>query len=163
MKRLFLGMFLFVTVTFNLFAQSPGRKNLGFGIILGEPTGVTVKYWTEYDNAFVFDLGSSYFGSPRFDVGYLWHFNAFNSDIANLYAGPGLALGFGEGNGFWDKSFRETSGTEIGVRGVFGVNILPRRTPLELFGEIGVLVGITPDFGSGIDGAIGIRFYPSLN
>jgi len=163
MKKYLLGILFVATVTFNLFAQSPGRKNLGFGIILGEPTGVTVKYWTDFDNAFVFDLGSSYFGSPRLDADYLWHFNAFNSDMANLYAGPGLALGFGEGHGFWDKTFRANSGTALGIRGVFGVDVLPRRTPLEIFGEIGVLVGLTPDFGSGIDGAIGIRFYPSLN
>ncbi len=162
MKNLLLGIFLITIITTNLFAQSPGRKDLGFGIILGEPTGVTVKYWTNYDNAFVFDLGSSYFGSPRLNADYLWHFNVFNSDIANLYAGPGLSLGFGEGYGFWDKNFRVNSGTEVGVRGVFGVNILPRRTPLEIFGEIGVLVGLAPDFGSGIDGAIGLRFYPNL-
>ncbi len=163
MKKYLLGILFVATVTYNLFAQSPGRKNLGFGIILGEPTGVTVKYWTDFDNAFVFGLGSSYFGSPRLDADYLWHFNAFNSDMANLYAGPGLALGFGEGHGFWDKTFRANSGTALGIRGVFGVDVLPRRTPLEIFGEIGVLVGLTPDFGSGIDGAIGIRFYPSLN
>ncbi|MHB8578633.1 MAG: hypothetical protein ACYDA4_02090 [Ignavibacteriaceae bacterium] len=163
MKKLLLGVFFVGIVTCNLLAQSPGGKNWGFGIILGEPTGVTFKYWTENDNAFVFDLGSSYFGSPRLDADYLWHFNAFNTDIANLYAGPGLALGFGKGNGFWDKTFRTNGGAALGIRGVFGVNILPRRTPLEIFGEIGVLVGLTPDFGSGIDGAIGIRFYPSLN
>lgn len=160
MKKILLGMFLIATVTGSLFAQSPGRKNWGLGVVLGEPTGLSVKYWTNYDNAFVFDLGSSYFGSPRLGADYLWHFNAFNSDMANLYAGPGLALGFGEGHGFWDRTFRTNTGTALGVRGVFGVDILPRRTPLEIFGEIGVLVGLTPDFGSGIDGAIGIRFYP---
>ncbi|MHB1687012.1 MAG: hypothetical protein ACYCVH_06545 [Ignavibacteriaceae bacterium] len=160
MKKFLLGICLVAVIAGHSFAQSPGRKNLGFGIVLGEPTGATLKYWTSYNNAFVFDIGSSYFGSPRFDADYLWHFNAFNSDIANLYAGPGFALGFGAGNGFWDRTYRTTSGAALGVRGVFGVDVLPRRTPLEIFGEIGVLVGLTPDFGSAIDGAIGIRFYP---
>lgn len=144
----------------DIFAQSPGGKDLGFGVMLGDPAGLTLKYWPNRVNAFVFDLGSSYFGSPRLNADYLWHFNAFESDIANLYAGPGVALGFGSSGGFWDRSFRSESNAALGVRGVFGVNILPRRTPLEVFVEVGVLVGLTPDFGSGIDGAIGIRYYP---
>jgi len=160
MKKLLLALSFVVMLGVSSYAQSPGGKDLGFGVMLGDPAGLTLKYWPNHVNAFVFDLGSSYFGSPRINADYLWHFNAFESDIANLYAGPGVALGFGNSGGFWDRSFRNDNNTALGVRGVFGVNILPRRTPLEVFVEIGVLVGLTPDFGSGIDGAIGIRYYP---
>ena len=165
MKKLIFILSSFIVLLFysNSFAQKPGGKNLGFGILAGDPTGLTVKYWSAPENAWVFDIGSSYFGSPRIGVDYLWHFNAFNSRLVNLYAGPGGVLGLGEGHGFLYKNgdgFYNRTGTGFGVRGVFGVNFLPERTPLEIFVELGVLVGIAPDFGSAVDGAIGIRFYP---
>lgn len=154
---MFMSLFLFE----NVYAQSPQNKKFGFGIMLGDPTGGTVKIWTQPANAFVIDLGSSYFGSPRLGADYLWHFNAFNSRIANLYAGPGAVLGFGEGSGFWykDKFIRTGGSVGVGIRGVFGVDVVPQRTPLEIFGEIGVLVGFSPS-GSSVDVAIGLRFYP---
>jgi hypothetical protein len=147
----------------SLNAQSPNGKNFGFGIVLGDPTGVTIKYWTQSTNAFVFDLGASYFGSPRIGVDYLWHFNAFNSSEVKLYAGPGAVLGIGEGDGFWYKDkegFLHRDDSGIGVRGVFGINFIPRTTPLEIFVELGTLVGLAPDFGAAVDAALGFRFYP---
>ncbi len=157
-------MFVFLlTSSQNIFAQSPQGKRFGFGIMVGDPTGATLKFWTENNNAFVVDIGSSYFGSPRIGGDYLWHFNAFHSRIANLYAGPGVALGLGTGHGFWysDEGFyAHHSGADLGVRGVFGVDVVPENNPLEFFFEIGVLVGLAPDFGSAVDAALGLRFYP---
>lgn len=157
--------FLFIFYSSVVFAQSPGGKSFGFGIILGEPTGGTLKFITSYENAFVVDIGTSYYGSPRINVDYLWHFDAFNSNIALLYAGPGGVIGIGEGRGFWykdknDRFYRESNNVGIGMRGIFGINVIPERTPLEFFLEFGVLVGFVPDFGSGVDAALGMRFYP---
>ena len=166
MRKLFvLAIVFFLLINSqNIFAQqSPQGKQFGFGIMLGDPTGATLKIWTENENAFVIDIGSSYFGSPRLDGDYLWHFNAFHSNIAQLYAGPGVAIGFGNGHGFWynDNGFYvRDNGAGLGVRGVFGVNVIPRNDPLEFFFEVGVLVGIAPDFGSAVDAALGLRFYP---
>jgi hypothetical protein len=164
-KLLFIVTVLLVLTSTEGFAQRiGGGDNFGFGIVLGEPTGLTAKYYTNSREALVFALGASYFGGPRIGVDYVWHFDAFNSDVTKLYAGPGLALGFGENRGFWykkdDKFVRSSTDLGLGVRGVFGVNFIPRRTPLEFFLELGVLIGLAPDFGSGVDAAIGMRFYP---
>ncbi len=141
---------------------SPGGKEFGFGIMVGDPLGATLKFWSQKDKAFVVDVGASYFGSPRIGVDYLWHFNAFNSPIANLYAGPGGVIGVGEGNGFWykDKYDRKSGNVGIGARGVIGVNLLPMDTPIEAFFELGVLIALAPEFNSGIDVGLGVRFYP---
>jgi len=141
---------------------APENKKFGFGIILGDPTGGTAKLWLNRENALTFSLGSSFFGSPRIGVDYLWHFDAFETDIVNLYAGPGGIIGFGEGDGFWYKKRFVRTGNGIGLagRGIFGIDVVPRRTPLEIFFELGVLLAIVPDFGSAVDAAIGIRFYP---
>ncbi len=146
----------------NINAQSPQGKNFGFGIIVGDPTGGTLKFFTQRNNAFVIDFGASYFGSPRIGVDYLWQFNAFNSNIANLYAGAGGTIGFGRGNGFYykDRYLREKSNVGLGARGIFGVNVIPLRTPLEFFFEVGVLLSVAPDFGSSADIGLGMRFYP---
>ncbi|MFZ0454732.1 MAG: hypothetical protein WCE54_14570 [Ignavibacteriaceae bacterium] len=158
---------IFITLLFcvffpNTYAQRPQGKDFGFGIIVGDPTGGTLKFFSNRNNAFVVDFGASYFGSPRIGVDYLWQFNAFNSDIANLYAGAGGTIGFGRGNGFYykDKYIREKSNVGLGARGVFGVNVIPRRTPLEFFFEVGVLLGVAPDFSSSADVGLGMRFYP---
>lgn len=166
LSYIILTAFLITINTADLKAQSPNNEDFGFGLILGDPTGATLKFWTQRSNAFVIDVGASYFGSPRIGVDYLWHFDAFKSDIAYLYAGPGGVIGFGEGRGFYYKDkndkfyFRDDDELGLGVRGVFGVNVIPRDTPIETFFEIGVLMGLVPDFGTGIDAAIGIRFYP---
>jgi len=165
MRKLFvLAVTIFIIISSqSIFAQSPQGREFGFGIMLGDPTGATLKFWTNYENAFVVDIGSSYFGSPRIDGDYLWHFNAFRSNIVKLYAGPGVAIGLGNGHGFFynDEGFYvRTGGAGLGVRGVFGVNVIPQTTPLEFFFEVGLLVGIAPDFGSAVDAALGLRFYP---
>jgi hypothetical protein len=167
MKNLIcLILFILIIQTYSSYAQGPYQKKFGFGIILGEPTGLTGKYWINFQNAFEFNIGTSYFGRPRIDFNYLWHFNAFRSSIVKLYAGPGAVLGFGEGNGYWyewrGNRFFYRTGNEIGlaVAGLFGLNIIPRETPLEIFLEGGILVGLAPGFGSGGDLAIGLRFYP---
>jgi hypothetical protein len=165
MRKIFLAAasLLILTTSQTLFAQAPQGKDWGFGIMVGDPAGITVKYWTKSENAFVFDLASSYFGSPRFSADYLWHFDAFHSRIAKLYAGPGAALGFGKGHSFYysdDGTLVRDNNAGLGVRGVFGVSIVPRDTPLDIFFEVGLLIGIAPDFGSAVDASLGIRFYP---
>ena len=70
-----------------------------------------------------------------------------------------------EGRGFYYTEhhgfyFRSDNSAGLGVRGVFGINVIPRTSPLEFFLELGLLVGLTPDFGSAGDVGIGMRFYP---
>jgi len=164
-KKYVLAAFLFIVISSqSLFAQSPEGRQWGLGIMVGDPVGLTVKDWISPENAFVFDVGSSYFGSPRFDVNYLWHFNAFRSRVATLYAGPGAALGFGASHSFYYTNngtlFRVDNNTGLGVRGVFGLSVIPQNSPLDVFFEVGLLIGLTPDFGAAVDASLGIRFYP---
>jgi hypothetical protein len=164
-KILFITLILVSVISDISFSQSPESKNFGFGVILGDPTGLTLKFWTQRNNALVIDVGASYFGSPRVGVDYLWHFDAFRSKVATLYAGFGGVLGIGEGKGFYYTQhrgfyFRSDNGVGLGVRGVLGVNIIPRNSPLEFFLEAGLLVGLSPSFGSAADVGLGMRFYP---
>ncbi len=142
-------------------AQGLGEKDFGLGLIVGDPLGITVKYWTSHINAFVLDFGESDFGPTRISGDYLWHFDPFQSHTVKMYVGPGVVIAFGTGNGpYGGNEFARTDASEgVGVRGMLGINIIPNRTPLELFFEGGPLIGLSPT-GVGIDFAAGIRFYP---
>ena len=142
-------------------AQGPGGKDFGFGLVLIDPLGATIKLWINPVNALIIDIGASDFGPTRLGADYLWHFEAFKSRIVKMYAGPGLALAFGNGNGpFGGRELdRGDNNAGVGVRVMFGVNVIPERTPLEMFFELGPLVGLSQS-GAHLDVGLGIRFYP---
>jgi hypothetical protein len=166
LKKIIIICFFAMFASLSLMAQGPRNKDFGFGIILGDPTGLTGKFWIDRENAVALSLGHSYFGALRISGDYLWHFDAFKSKVVSLYAGPGVVVGIGESGGWIYKKkgdyyyVRKDSEIGVGVRGIFGLNIIPKNTPLEFFLEIGALVGVIPNFGSSAEGAIGIRFYP---
>ena len=136
----------------------------GMGIILGEPTGLSAKYWTSNKNAFDFGLGLAvggdrisnhdnyYYGSDRvhFHVDYLWHsFNAISStERFPLYYGIGARFNSGDG---YDGSF--------GIRGVFGIAWFPHSTPIDVFVELVPVFQLTPSAGLGFDAGLGIRYF----
>ena len=169
MKKLnfiYILLFIFFLTLFCGNAQGPKGKSFGFGLILGDPSGLTVKYLLNNENSIDGYIGSSYFGNIRIGGDYLWDFDAFNSKIVKMYAGPGLVLGFGNGNGVFYKAdnskfyYWKDNGLGIAVRAIIGVNVIPKKTPIEIFFELGPLVGLSPNFGVNIDAALGIRFYP---
>lgn len=145
----------------------PDIGDFGFGLILGEPTGLTLKGALGGDNAWDLALGSSWFGSLRIHGDYLWNVDAFNSRKAGLYFGLGGALGFGRGKGVVFKGdkgkwyyYEDEEAMAFGIRGVAGVNGMPFKAPVELFLEVAPLIGIAPATGVGTDLALGIRYYP---
>ncbi|MFI5201290.1 MAG: hypothetical protein ACHQNE_02770, partial [Candidatus Kapaibacterium sp.] len=82
--------------------------------------------------------------------------------IVKMYAGPGLAVAIGhsDDNEFFDDDEPGSSHLGVGARVIVGLNIIPRRTPVEIFAELGPLIVFVPNTGVVLDGAVGIRFYP---
>lgn len=162
-----LGGLLFACFGVAATTAQPAIGDFGFGLILGEPTGLTLKGSIGRSNAWDLALGSSWFGRLRIHGDYLWNVNAFNSRKAGLYFGLGGALGFGRGKGVVIKGERgkwyyydDEDAFALGVRGVAGVNGMPFSAPVELFLEVAPVIGLTPATGLGTDIAIGIRYYP---
>jgi hypothetical protein len=149
-------------------AQGPLGRDFGFGLNLGEPLGGTVKLWLNKENALQAHIGGSYFSSLRIGADYLWHFDVFRSQVVKMYAGPGAAFGFGNHYSGWyynkkgnkEYWYYRDDGSVFGIRAIFGLNVIPKRSPIEIFMELGPFIGISPTFGSTLDAAIGIRFYP---
>ncbi len=167
MKKLNIALLILIIILMSapaLKSFAPMGRSFGLGIMLGEPSGLTAKIWTQKNNAWTISVGNSYMGNLRVGVDYLFHFNSFNSNIVNLYAGPGVAVGFGESGGWlYSKNnqrwYKEGSDIGVGVRGVLGINIVPRNSPIEIFGEIGLMVGALPNTYANFEGSIGFRYY----
>ena len=138
-------------------------RGFGLGFVVGEPTGISAKYWTSSQNAFDFGLGWSVGGDRidysgvkdnssriHFHMDYLWHsFSAIRStERFPLYYGIGGRFNSGGG---YDSSF--------GIRGVFGIAWLPRDTPLDVFVEVVPVLQLTHSTGFGMDAGLGMRFF----
>lgn len=132
------------------------RGTFGIGVVLGEPTGVSGKYWlseqTAIDGAFGYSFGDRF----RVSMDYLVHTNAFEAPEFPLYYGVGGAIS-GD-RGYIAKS--RTGDFALGARGVVGVSYLFKGAPLDAFLEIAPIVFIAPPLGLSIDFCFGIRVYP---
>ena len=170
-KYLLLSLFsiaILQTVPSALAANTPSDRRLGLGIILGEPTGFTGKYWMKSDEATDFGLTYSFNSFLLIYGDYLWHFhNAFaNTDLegASLspYVGGGLTLFVStddnrkDGKLFTDDS---TSDVGLGIRVPLGIEWRPVRPPIGVFAEIVPGMGFIPDIFLFFQGGVGIRYF----
>jgi hypothetical protein len=124
-------------------------RDLGVGLAVGQPLGVTGKYWLS--NAVAVDGFAGYHLNHNFDthIDYLWHFFPnFNmpSGSLPLYAGVGGRVLLGD-----DSQF--------GVRVPLGVSYLFPTQPIECFAELAPVIQVIKEVGLDLDGQVGVRFY----
>ncbi len=161
MKKVIISLVLFLALVGINEVRAQSRK-FGLGVIVGEPTGLSAKLWLSRSNALAFGLGWSVEGyringfdsdygnvtRTHIHVDYLWHsFTAINSQFP-LYYGIGGRINTGP----------QYSGT-FAVRGVFGIEWLPRATPLDVFIEVVPILQLVNSTGFGIDAGIGARYF----
>jgi hypothetical protein len=124
-------------------------QDLGFGPQLGQPMGVTAKYWL--DSTLAVDGFMGYHFNSNFDthVDFLWHsFSSFNVASGRLpfYLGAGARILGG-------------NDSQLGVRLPLGVSYLFPSQPLEAYAEVAPVIKVAPGIGIDIDGAVGVRLY----
>jgi hypothetical protein len=137
-------------------ALAQAHGDLGVGLVLGEPTGISGKLWLDREHAVDFALGTfgEYLGQYQEGVNlhadYLWHrygvFGNHDSDIGRkmpVYVGVGGVL--------------STPGV-LGARGVVGVTYLFDQ-PFDIFFELAPTLLLAPGVGLGIDAGLGGRIY----
>jgi hypothetical protein len=132
------------------FAQ---QKGFGLGVVLGEPTGISAKYWLSPGTALDFGLGYSFTSSNSlfdFYVDYVFHNSDMIHSVENfvVYYGPGARL-----------KIREDADSRLGVRGVIGILWLPRGTNFDLFVEVAPILDIIPATKFDFTGGIGGRYF----
>jgi hypothetical protein len=130
------------------------------GVILGEPTGLSVKLWLGDISAIDIALAWSFTDDGAFyvNVDYLTHFfDVFDvaPDRLPLYAGVGGHFRVRSGGQGTDDG---ESGAGAAVRTPLGVSFLPTELPLDLFFEIAPALTIFPETGFSLEGGIGVRY-----
>ncbi len=174
--------FLLVLVPF---AKAAGH-NLGVGVILGQPTALSAKYWTSANTALDFGLGwglgydqynscwdgdyynnhqnycnnRGYYYADRNDrYGYRGlHFHAdYLFHNFNVIRTPEkFPIYYGPGV---NLNFWNHGDSQIGVRGVLGIAWMPRTVPMDVFFELAPVLELFPGTWVDINAGIGARFY----
>jgi len=139
-------------------ASGPQGNPAGVGIILGEPSGLSAKYW--FNPAHAVDLHLSFdFSDDAFAVvsNYLLHFNVFQLDSQSI----DLPVYVGGGGKFsWRDSQRQNDDQiSLGARIPAGLSLILLQAPLEFFAEVALGFKILPSTSGDIDGGLGVRYY----
>jgi len=149
-KRFICSIVMFFVLSSLLFSGQ-----LGLGVIIGAPTGLSLKFWqssrTALDLALAWDFGKDYL---HLHGDYLYHFPLEIEGVSrstfcwNL--GIGARLRFKNNGDGEDDIF--------GVRFVGGLEFLPREVPLDVFLEIAPVLNIIKSTDVDLEGGIGIRY-----
>ncbi len=128
-----------------------GRNGWGIGVIIGEPTGISLKIWnsrtTAIDAAAAWSFKDE--GKLHLHMDYLLHnFKLFKARHGKLplYYGIGGRVKF-------EKEIR------VGVRFPLGICYILRDTPIDIFFEIVPLLDLTPETDFNFNASIGLRYF----
>jgi hypothetical protein len=129
-------------------AQSSG---VGLGLIVGEPTGISFKYWTGTTTAIDAALAWSFIDEGAFHIhgDYIFH----NMRLITI---PEGLLPFYYGIGARIKTGNDT---KLGVRVPLGLAYLFQSAPVDIFLEIVPILDLTPKTDFAINAALGARYY----
>ncbi len=144
---------LFVAGLFLPLSAQHQYNPFGAGVIVGEPTGVTAKYWVSDTTAFDAAVGWSFEGRTSLHLHGSYLFHDFDLvEVAQgslpLYAGIGGRL-----------KARSGKSDRLGVRVPFGAAYHFEDFPLETFAEIVPILDVVPSSRVSLNAAIGARFY----
>lgn len=142
----------------------------GLGILLGEPTAITAKYWIANDRAI--DAGLSFNLDKWFLIYGDWHAefpgafgrrNQFISDLSPYVGIGGLVVvsNRNEAETRKEKYFSDTSSskTALGFRIPLGIEWQPNRVPVGVFLELVPGLTIIPGTTGFVQGGLGAIFY----
>lgn len=137
----------------------PARGLFGMGLIVGEPTGLSAKYWVRSDRAVDFAFGASFFTDFRLHATYLYHVDVFDHQRVPLYYGIGGSIAGRSGRVAEIGRGERRDRVGMGVRGAIGVSYLVPTAPFDLFVEFGSVLIVLPAAAFDIDLSVGIRYY----
>ncbi len=150
MKKIFLTLGIIFLLTKSGISAEPTR--FGLGIVLGEPTGISFKYWQ--NEKFAFDGAIAWsFGKPsafHLHGNYLLH-----TPLSDIYEQPPTILLY-YGIGLRAQLFGDN---HLGIRFPLGLTVLLKPHPFDLFLEIVPIFNLFPATELDFNAGLGFRFY----
>ena len=124
------------------------EEDFGAGLIIGDPTGITGKFWLK--NGCALDGGVGLDGTPTLYGDYLWHSWKVLPQTSGGKFPAYLGVGVQIGNSSHDGS---------GLRLVAGAAYWLPRNPLEIFLELVPLFRFSSDDRINLNLGLGLRYY----
>jgi hypothetical protein len=126
---------------------------LGAGLLLGDPTAGSLKYFVNEKEAVDFGVGVS--DELTLIGDYLWH--GWNLLPQPTHGPLGFYFSLGGRLEFQDK-------TDVGIRTMAGLSYWPQgkrplKHPVEFFLELGPVLQVAPETRGHLDGGFGLRVY----
>jgi hypothetical protein len=149
-------------------ASPETSRPFGLGVIIGEPVGITGKYWMDRRAAIDGTISYSFNDYFLLYSDYLYHFpgafgrsSEFVSQL-NPYVGVGGELMVQtQDTGSKSRTYFRSDQGSVGfaLRIPLGIEWRPVDVPLGVFVELTPGVGIVPATYGFVQGGVGIRFY----
>ena len=148
-------------------------RTFGLGLYLGQPVGITAKYFAAPNFGVAFLVGSWLARSRGLvgEVDALYHVRDLipKSQAVEL----GLYFGAGGGLGYWTRRLYYHEHTKpwphwhqhdvnqllVYLKPTLGGALMLRKAPIEIFAEIAPTYRLTPDADVDFGGALGGRYY----
>ena len=134
------------------------EEPFGLGVIVGEPTGLSLKYWLDKDTAIDGAAAWSFSENDSFQLhgDYLIHnYDLLEADELPLYYGLGARLKFKDSDG----RGRNEDHAIFGIRFPLGITYLFDEVPFDVFAELVPVLDVAPDADVDLNAAIGFHFY----
>jgi hypothetical protein len=135
----------------------------GVGVMVGEPTGLSLKKWIGEDRAIDAGIGWSFsdYDAFHFHVDYLFHrfgllLDEGRGDRLPVYVGIGGRIKLKDHE---DGKGRDHDDDSFGIRIPLGISYLFADVPVDIFAEIVPTFDVAPDTDLDLGAAVGARYY----
>jgi hypothetical protein len=141
-------------------------RNFGLGLIIGEPTGISFKYYVSADRAIDGALAWRLWRGRALHIhaDHLWHNRSLisvSSGSLPLYYGVGVRLQLWNDRYWYRGRYYDDdrSRADLGVRFPVGLAYEFEGAPLDVFLEIVPVLNLIPDTHVDFSGGIGLRYW----
>jgi hypothetical protein len=156
-KIIIIGLTILMAAV-NAKALENKTDKFGLGLMLGEPTGLSLKYWIDdirgIDGAFAWSLSDD--GAFQLHSDYLINNHQIsNSEQWPVYYGLGARIMFNH-----DEGKHHDDKIVFGFRVPLGISYLfEEDMPYEFFFEIAPILDVAPKAELNVNASVGLRFY----
>ena len=166
-------LLMVITVLLTLIIARPSAaseigksRTFGIGLMLGSPTGLSMKLFLAPRLALDWGFGVGFFYGPSFSahmdfLGHIFVVKARSFDLP-FYIGVGakFIMWFSRARHYyWGNTLDNDTRYGVGIRVPFGIAFQLNASPFDIFLEIVPGLGLVPGIGAFLDGAIGFRYY----